>query len=135
MSRSILSHRYPNDLLLVNPKMKLHLELFHLSHCSSCICGALIDPHGMHTFCCVGVSKKAMHDRVRDDTAPVLCTILKTAGIIGKGSRVDLELKKIQSENFLDCAHSILLSNPVPFFSNELPYLPFCTLAAAVILP
>ena len=43
--------------------------------------------------CCVRVSKRAMHDRVRDDTAPVLCKSLKTAGIIGKGSRVDIELK------------------------------------------
>ena len=35
-----------------------------------------------------------MHDRIRDDTAPVICTLLKTAGIIGKGSRVDIELKQ-----------------------------------------
>ena len=75
-----------------------------------------------------------MHDRVRDDTAPVLCTILKTADIIGKGSRVDLELKKYSQR--------ISWTVPIQFFfptrslfSNELPYLPFCTLAAAVILP
>ena len=67
-----MSHRRPNNLFLINLKMKLHLELFHPSHCPSCICGAIIDPHGMHNFCCVGVSKKAMRDWVHDDTALVL---------------------------------------------------------------
>ena len=71
--------------------MKLHLEFYHPSNFPTCICGKVIDPHGMYTFCCVGVSKKGMHDQVRDDTAPVLCALLKTAGIIGKGSRVDTE--------------------------------------------
>ena len=47
----------------------------------------------MHTSCCVRVSKNAMHDRVQDGTAPVLCTILKLVIIIGKGSRADLESK------------------------------------------
>ena len=91
MSRTILSHRQPNDLFLINLKMKLHLELYHPSNCPTCIC--VIDPHGMHTFCCVRVSKRGMHDRVWDDTAPVICTLLKMAGIIGKSSRVDTELK------------------------------------------
>ena len=93
MSRSIPSHQHPDDFFLINLKMELHLELFHPSHCPSCICGAVIDLHGMHSFCCVRVSKKAMHDRVQDDTALVLCTILKSAGIIGKGSCVDLKFK------------------------------------------
>ena len=59
----------------------------------TCIYGTVIDPHGMHTFSCVRVSKRAMHDLIRNDTAPVICALLKTAGIIGKGSRVDIELK------------------------------------------
>ena len=39
-----------------------------------------------------------MHDRIRDDTASTLRTILLTAGIIGKGSRVDVEPKHIIKE-------------------------------------
>ena len=92
MSRSITSHRRHNNLFLINLKMKLHLELYHPSNCPECICGKDIDPHGMHFFG-VRVSKRAMHDRVRNDTAPVVCTLLKTAGIIGQDSRVDIEPK------------------------------------------
>ena len=47
MSRSILSHQRPNDLFLINLKMKLYLEVYHPSNCPTCICGAVINPHGM----------------------------------------------------------------------------------------
>ena len=62
MSRSIPSHRQQNDSFLINLKMKLHLELYDPSNCPTCICGKIIDPHGMYTFCCVRVSKRRMHD-------------------------------------------------------------------------
>ena len=94
MSRSIPSHRRPNDLFIINLKMKLYLELFEPSTCPTCLCGATIDVFGMHTFCCRRVSKRMMHDRIRDDTAAVLCKVLKSAQIIGSGSRVDIEPKR-----------------------------------------
>ena len=61
------------------------------------------------------VSKKAMHDWVRDDTAPVLSAILKTAGIIGKGSRVDIKLKNEIKE--LPRLH------PLDFYLHPVPSL------------
>ena len=35
-----------------------------------------------------------MYDWSRDDTTPVICTLLKTADIVRKGSQVDIELKR-----------------------------------------
>ena len=64
MSRSVPSHRRPNNLFIINLKMKLYLELFHPSNCPSCLCGKTIDPFGMHTFYCTRVSKKIIHDRI-----------------------------------------------------------------------
>ncbi len=43
MSRSVPSHRRPNNLFIINLKMKLYLELFHPSNCPSCLCGKTID--------------------------------------------------------------------------------------------
>ena len=60
MSRNIPSHRRSNDLFLVNLKMKLHLELYHHFNRPTCICGTVIDPHDMHTFCCMRVSNWGM---------------------------------------------------------------------------
>lgn len=39
-----------------------------------------------------------MHDRIRDDTTPVLCKVLKSALVIGTGSRVDIEPKRTVAE-------------------------------------
>ena len=73
--------------------MKLYIELFDPSNGHSCLCGATIDVSGIHTFCSRYISKKIIHDRIHDNTAPILYTTLKTAGIIGKGSRIDINEK------------------------------------------
>ncbi|KAL7524027.1 hypothetical protein ACHAXR_000408, partial [Thalassiosira sp. AJA248-18] len=79
MSRSNPSHRKPNDLFIINLKMKLHLPLFPPGNAPKFLCGVTIDPHGKHIFCCRRVSKMACHNRVRDGTAPIVKEVLTTA--------------------------------------------------------
>ena len=93
--RSVSTQCYSNGLFLINLKMKLHVELFIPSNSPTCLCGATIDTFGKHTFCCCQVLKKMMHNWIHDGTAPILYTILKTAGIIVKGSQVNIEPKGV----------------------------------------
>jgi hypothetical protein len=98
MSRSTPAHRRPNDLFLISLKQKLHLEIFPPSNCPKCLCGTTIDPFAFHTFSCRRVSKKIAHDRIRDDTAPILERLLQSGGYIGRGSHVEIEPKKVVPE-------------------------------------
>jgi hypothetical protein len=98
MCRSIPSHRRPDDLFLINLKMKLHLEIYAPDNCPTCICGQVIDPFALHTFHCVHVSKKAMHDRANKESAPVLTKILRTCGLIGQGADVEWEPRRLIEE-------------------------------------
>ena len=99
MSRSNPTHRKPNDIFIINLKMKLHLELFDLGNCPQCKCGSTIDPFGQHIFCCRRVSKKVAHDRIsiRDGMAPFVRTILIliTTGHISTGSPMEVEPKRV----------------------------------------
>jgi hypothetical protein len=72
---------------IINLKMK-YLELFHPCYCPSCLFGKPIDPFGMHTFCCTRVSKKIIHNRIQDITAGALEQIIRSAGLLGKGSHI-----------------------------------------------
>ena len=94
MSRSIPSHRRPNDLFLINLKQKLHLEIHHPTHCPTCVCGQQIDPHSMHIFCCQRVSKMLTHHRTRDGAEGPLGHLLITAGIISSKTQVENEPKR-----------------------------------------
>ena len=91
MHRSDKRNRRPDDLFLINLKTKLHLEQYHPDNRPLCICGALIDSFGMHTFCCRRVSKLRMHNSINTDFAPRLAHLLVTAGILAKGGVVDTE--------------------------------------------
>ena len=73
-------HRKPNDIFMINLKMKLHLELFPPDNCPKCACGLTIDPFAKHIFSCCRVSKMVFHNQVRDGCAPVLKDVLATAG-------------------------------------------------------
>jgi hypothetical protein len=98
MCRSNPQNRRAPDLFIINLKMKLHLELYDPKLCPKCLCGKTIDVFGMHTFCCVRVSKKVCHDRVVFTTAPFIRDILLTAGIIAKGSVMYIEPKNIVAD-------------------------------------
>ena len=98
MIRSNPAHRRPNDLFMINLKMKLHLPLFPRTNCPQYVCGKTMDVHDMHAFCCRRVSKMVMHNRIRDYTAPILCKVLKTAGIISTSSLMEIEPKRVVPE-------------------------------------
>ena len=74
------------DLFIISIKMKLHLELYDPALCTKFLCDKTIDIFGMHTFCCIRVSRKAAHDHMVFTTALFIRDILLTAGIIAKGS-------------------------------------------------
>ena len=95
MSRSLPHHRLPNELFIIQLKLKLHLEIFHPNNCPTCLCGKKVDPHSQHIFSCVNVSKIAMHNYIRDASALPLTRLLKTANIIGPGSKVHVEPKNV----------------------------------------
>ena len=77
MSRSIPSHRRPNDLFLINLKSKLYLEQYEKDARPICVCGELVDVWGMHVFHCLSVHKGAMSNGFRNNVAKPLETILK----------------------------------------------------------
>ncbi len=93
ISHSISSQQCPNDVFIINLKMKLYLELFYPCNCPPCLCSKSINPFGMHTFCCTRVSKKIIHDRIWDNTAEALDQIIRSAGLLGKGSLMIFESK------------------------------------------
>ena len=68
MCCSIPFHRWPNNLCMIDLKMKLYLELSEPLNCPKYLYGKTINVFGMHTFCCVGVSKQAMYNRIRVNT-------------------------------------------------------------------
>ena len=90
MSRSNPNHRQPNDLFIINLKMKLHLLLFAPTNFPMYVCGTTMDVHAMHAFCFPLVSKMAMHDRIRYYTAPILCKVVQMAGIISTNSLMEI---------------------------------------------
>ena len=52
MTKSDPSHCRRNDIFIIELKRKLHLEIFDPKRCPTCLCGATINPHGKHIFCC-----------------------------------------------------------------------------------
>ena len=108
MNRSRPQNRRQADLLLINMQMKLHLEIYNPDNLPKCLCGATIDAHSLHTFSCRRVSKKIMHDRINAASREPTETILISAGVLARGSKVTLECKKVLPEmpglRPLDCS-------------------------------
>ena len=95
MNRSDPCNCRPNDLLLINMEVKLHLEIYDPSNLPICLCGATIDAFSLHPFSCRQVSKMVMHNRINESMEEPMCVILKMAGVVGKGGRVVLEPKRL----------------------------------------
>ena len=94
MCRSVPAHRKANDIFVLDLKCKLYLEIFPEGNRPTCLCGEVIDVHGMHPFSCRRVSKRPMHDRIRNWTAEPARVILCEAGIMSPGAKMQIEPKK-----------------------------------------
>ena len=69
--------------------------MFDPWHCPTCICGAAINPHGKHIFCCRRVSKKIAHDCICQGIVPHIHRILVSGGYVSTGSKMDIEPRKL----------------------------------------
>ena len=106
--------------------MKLHLEIFHPSSCPKCICGKTIDPFARHIFCCRRVSKMIMHNRIRDNMVAPLTQVLKSAGIMGAGTEMEVEPKNVVPALPGLRPHDIISFRPTSNLKRpELPNSPF----------
>ena len=126
MCRSNPQNRCPHDHFLINLKMKLHLELYDPTLCPKCLCGKTIGVFAMHTFCCVRVSRKVIHDCIVFTTTPFTQDILLTVGTIAKGlvmhirpKNIVADLLDLQSFDYSFCPVPSLKHTTIPYHSPK----------------
>ena len=91
MNRSNISHRLSNWSFDIAIKRKLRLPIFDVNSCPRCKCSQTHDPYGDHIFDCRNISKKLVHNLIRDTWATALQPALSIAGYIRSNTRLDME--------------------------------------------